>query len=117
MESLIKEFLTIWINNCNNINVNNIKFNIFIKVINKLKKNLEIKDLEIKDLEILIELINIIADNISNKYGFDYYQQTKIYEESELNCCSSLLNILESEFYWALENKYDNAIQNNFKLK
>ena len=49
-------------------------------------------------------------NNCANKYGTtSYYQQTKMYDEPELNCCSNLLNNLESEIYWDLEDEYDIA--------
>ena len=51
--------------------------------------------------------INNCADKYETKYGTTYYQQTKIYDEPELNCCSNLLNNLESEICWDLENEYD----------
>lgn len=54
-----------------------------------------------------IYTINNCADKYESKYGTNYYQQSKKYEEPELNCCSNLQNYLESEIYWDLENKYD----------
>ena len=53
-------------------------------------------------------------NNCFDKYGITYYQQTKEYEEQELNYCSNILNHIESEIYWDLENKYDNAITKIF---
>jgi len=63
----------------------------------------------------LIYTINNCADKYETKYKTTYYQQTKIYDEPELNCCSNLLNNLESEICWDLGNKYDIAFTNNFR--
>lgn len=46
-----------------------------------------------------IYTINDCADKYESKYGTNYYQQSKKYEEPELNCCSNLLNYLETEIY------------------
>ena len=62
----------------------------------------------------MAELIYTI-NNCADKYETTYYQQTKIYDEPELNCCSNLLNNLESEICWDLGNKYDIAFTNNFR--
>jgi len=110
---LIEEFINIWINNYNMIsNIQPYDFNKFIKIIDKLRKK---SKLEIEEKITFIELIELMADtiytinNCADKYGTTYYQQTKKYEESELNCCSNLLNYLESELYWNLEDEYDIA--------
>ena len=107
---LIEEFINIWINNCNILSIQPPEFDKFIKIINKLRKK---SKLEIEEKKTFIELIELMADtvytinNCADKYGTNYYQQSKKYEEPELNCCSNLLNNLESEIYWDLENKYD----------
>jgi hypothetical protein len=61
-----------------------------------------------------IYTINNCADKYKPKYGTTYYQQTKTYEEPELNCCSNLLNNLESELCWDLENEYDIAVTEKY---
>ena len=111
---LIEEFINIWINNCNMTSIQPPEFDKFIKIIDKLRKK---SKLEIEEKKTFIELIELMANtiytinNFSNKYESkyrtNYYQQSKKYEEPELNCCSNLLNNLESEIYWDLENKYD----------
>ena len=110
MTELVEEFITIWNNNMLFIQAHD--FDKFTIIINKLKKK---SKLEIQEKKIFIELIELMADtiytinNCADKYGTTYYQQTKKYEESELNCCSNLLNYLESELYWNLEDEYDIA--------
>ena len=112
MTELVEEFITILNNNMLSIQAHD--YDKFTIIINKLKKK---SKLEIQEKKIFIELIELIADTIyiinncadkyESKYGTNYYQQSKKYEESELNCCSNLLNYLE--MYWDLENKYDLA--------
>ena len=116
MEELIEEFIIIWNNYCNMLSIQANDFDKFIKIINKLRQK---SKLEIQEKNIFIELIEIMADTIytinncadkyESKYGTTYYQQTKKYEEPELNCCSNLINYLESELCWDLENEYDIA--------
>ena len=102
MTELVQEFINIWINNCNMLSVQPNEFDKFIKIIDKLRKK---NKLEIEEKKTFIELIELMADTIytinnyadkyESKYGTNYYQQSKKYEESELNCCSNLLNYLE----------------------
>lgn len=117
MTELIEEFITIWITYCNMLsNKESYEFDKFIIIINKL---IQKSKLEIQEKKIFIELIEIMADTIytinncadkyESKYGTTYYQQTKKYEEPELNCCSNLLNYLETDLYWDQENEYDIA--------
>ena len=116
MTELVEEFINIWKNNCNMLSVQDYEFEIFIKIIIKLKEK---SKLEIKEKKIFIELVELMADTIykinncadkyESKYGTNYYQQSKKYEEPELNCCSNLLNYLESEMCRNLENEYDIA--------
>lgn len=111
MTELIEEFIDIWNDNYKMLSIQPYKFEKFVNVVNKLKnKNV----LDIQEKKIFIELIEIMAEtiyaiNCVNKYGTTYYQQTKIYDEPELNCCSNLLNNLESEICYDLENEYDIA--------
>ena len=114
MTELIEEFITIWDNYSNMLSIQANDFGKFIIIINKLRQK---SKLEIQEKQIFIELIELIADTIytinncadkyESKYGATYYQQTKKYEEPELNCCSNLINYLESELFWDLENEYD----------
>lgn len=116
MAEFIDEFLIIWDNNLNMLSVQPNDFDKFMTIINKLRQKIE---LEIKEKQIFIELLEIMADTIyvinncadkyESKYGTTYYQQTKEYEEPELNYCSNLLNYLESELDRNLENEYDIA--------
>ena len=116
MAELIEEFIIIWNNNSNMLSIQANDFDKFIIIINKLRQK---NKLEIQDKKIFIELIELMADTIytinncadkyESKYGTTYYQQTKKYEEPELNCCSNLINYLESELCWDLENEYDIA--------
>ena len=117
MTELIEEFINVWNDNCNMISIQQNDFNKFINVINKFKKK---SCLDIQEKKIFIELIEMIADtiyivdNCVDKYETTYYQQTKIYDEPELQCCSNLLNKLESEIAWDLENEYDKAFSKVF---
>lgn len=116
MAELIEEFIIIWNNNSNMLSIQANDFDKFIIIINKLRQK---NKLEIQGKKIFIELIELMADTIytinncadkyESKYGTTYYQQTKKYEEPELNCCSNLINYLESELCWDLENEYDIA--------
>jgi len=114
MTELVEEFINIWNNNANMLSIQPYEFDKFKNIINKLRKK---SRLDIQEKKIFIELIEIMAETIyginncadkyETKYGTTYYQQTKIYDEPELNCCSNLLNNLESEICWDLENEYD----------
>ena len=121
MTELIKEFIIIWDNYNNMISIQENDFNKFIIIINKLRQK---SKLVIQEKIIFIKLIELMADTIyeinncsdkyESKYGTTYYQQTKKYEEPELNCCSDILNYIESEIYWDLENEYDVAFTKIF---
>jgi hypothetical protein len=114
MTEFVEEFINIWNNNANMLSIQPYEFDNFVNIINKLRKK---SRLDIQEKKIFIELIEIMAETIyeinncddkyETKYGTTYYQQTKIYDEPELNCCSKLLNNLESEICWELENEYD----------
>jgi len=100
MTELIEEFINIWNKNWNMISIQCCEFDKFIKIIDKLKKK---SKLEIQEEKIFIELIELMAytiygiNNCEDKYENSDYQQSKNYEEPELNCCSNLLNYLKSE--------------------
>lgn len=51
--------------------------------------------------------INNYSNKYESKYSTTYFQQTKKYDESELNCCSDLLNYLENYLCYIEENEYD----------
>jgi hypothetical protein len=116
MTELITEFINIWRDNCNMLSIQPYEFEKFVNIINKLRNA---SRLEIQDKNTFIELIELMAETIYTinncadkyepKYGTTYYQQTKIYDEPELNCCSNLLNNLETEICYDLENEYDIA--------
>lgn len=116
MTELVEEFINIWNNNANTLSIQPYEFDKFVNIINKLRKK---SKLDIQEKKIFIELIEIMAEtiyrinNCADKYGTTYYRQTKIYDEPELNCCSNLLNNLESEICWDLENEYDIAYSQN----
>ena len=120
MTELVEEFINIWNNYCNMLSIQVYEFDQFIKIIDKLREKTK---LETQEKKIFIELIELMADTIytinncadkyESKYGTTYYQQTKKYEEPELNCCSNLLNNLDTEICWDLENEYDQAIHKN----
>lgn len=103
-------FIEIWTNNANMLPIQYYEFDRFINIINKLKKK---SILNIQEKKIFIELLELMAEtiytinNYADKYGTTYYQQTKIYDEPELNCCSNLLHKLELEILEELENNYD----------
>lgn len=117
IEELIEEFIIIWNKNSNMLSIPANDFDKFIIIINKLRQK---GKLEIQETKIFIELIELMTDTIyeinncadkyESKYGTTYYQQTKKYEEPELICCSNLINYLESELCWDLENEYDIAL-------
>ena len=110
---VIEEFITIWNTYCHLLSVQSDKF---VLIIHKLKQN---STLETQEKKILIELIELMADTIytikncvdkyESKHGANYYRQTKKYDEPELNCCSNLLNSLESDLFWDREDAYDIA--------
>lgn len=116
MSELLEEFIILWNNYNDMLSIHANDFDKFIIIINKLKQK---SKLEIKEKQTLIELIELMADtiytnnNCAYKYksihGTTHYQQTKKYEEHELNCCSNLINYLESELCWDFENEYDIA--------
>lgn len=87
-------------------------------IINELRlKNLDVN--KIKKTE-LLQLVEVIADTIYtekkcvDKYHIDYYQQTKIYDEPELNYCSDFMTYLQHEIEWDNENAYDKVFQSQF---
>ena len=117
IEELIEEFINIWNDNSNMLPIQMHEFDKFENVINKLRKK---STLDIQQKKIFIELIEIMAktiytiNNCADKYGNTYYQVTKIYDEPELNCCSNLINNLESEIYRDLEDEYDIAFTKQY---
>jgi hypothetical protein len=118
MAEFIEEFISIWNTyyDANTLPIQATDYDKFIIIVNKVKQK---GKLEIEDTQIFIELVELMADaiythhNCADKYDTTYYQQTKIYEEPELNCCSNLLRHLESDLCWSLENKYDIAFAHN----
>lgn len=100
MKELIEQFIGIWTNYANMLSVQPCHFDIYVKIIHKLKN---IKELDIEEKKTLMKMIELVADTIyhlkngEDKYGIDYYQPSKMYDEPELNSCSKLLNHLESE--------------------
>ncbi len=120
MTEFIDEFINIWNNNCNMLSIQSCEFDKFVNFINNLRKK---SRLDIQEKKIFIELIETMAETIytinkyADKYGTTYYQQTKIYDEFELNCCSNLINYLESEISWDLENTYDIAFTKEYLKK
>ncbi len=80
--------------------------------INKLREN----TLDIQEKREFIKLIEYFADCIyADKYGTTtYYQQSKKYKDRELNYCSNLLNYLESQLCWDLDNQYDEAFSSSY---
>lgn len=114
MAELIEEFIIIWNNYFSVIPIQPNELDKYIIIIKKLRQK---SKLEIQEKKIFIELIELMADSIytinncaekyESKYGTTYYQQTKKYEETELNCCSNLINYLESELCCDFENEYD----------
>ena len=123
IEEFIEEFIIIWNNYNNMLSIQANDFDKFIIIINKLRQK---SKLEFQEKNIFIELIELMADTIyainncadkyESKYGTTYYQQTKKYEEPELNCCSNLINYLETELYRDLENEYDNAFTKSLQI-
>lgn len=121
MAEFIEEFLIIWNTYFNLISIQPNDFDKFIIIINKLRQK---SKLEIQEKKIFIELIELMADTIytinncadkyESKYGTTYYQQTKKYEEPELNCCSNILNNLEADLDRDMEDAYDIALHKNF---
>jgi hypothetical protein len=109
---LIEDFITIWTNKCNMLPIQPYEFDTYKKLIDKLRKNAE---LTFEEKRTFVDLIELMADtiyaidNCANKYGIDYYQETKKYDEPELNCCSNLINSLQSDMCYDSENKYDMA--------
>ena len=120
MTELIEEFIGVWNNNFNMLPIQEYEYDKFVNVINKLRNK---SILDIPEKKIFIELIEIIAEtiytinNCADKYETTYYQRTKIYDEPELNCCSNLLNYLESEISCDFENEYDIAFTKQYLEK
>lgn len=119
----IKEFITIWDNYYNILPINVYEYDKYVNIIIKLRKECE---LEFKEKKIFIGLIEIMgdaiyiinncADKYESNYGTSYYQQTKIYEEQELNCCSRLVNYLEEEIRHQ-ENEYNTVTKKFLESK
>lgn len=115
MTELIEDFINIWNNNYIMLPIQDYEFGKFVKIINKLRKK---SNFDIPEKKIFIELIEIMAEtiytinNCADKYETTYYQQTKIYDEPELNCCSNLLHYLETELSYDSEHNYDIAFTN-----
>ena len=112
MTQLITQFIIIWEKNANMLSVQANEIDKYFNIIQKLRRNTR---LETPDKLTFIELIELMADtiyfleNCPDKYGIDYYQQTKKYQETELNVCSSLLVDLQSQICYDVENNYDIA--------
>ena len=116
----MKEFITIWNNYFSILPINDYEYDKYVNIIIKLRKESE---LEFKEKKIFIELLEIMgntiytinncADKYESKYGTTYYEQTKIYEEQELNYCSRLMNYLE-EIIRHSENEYNTAVTKQF---
>ena len=80
-------------------------FDQFADVVNKIKQKHE---LTIRDKQVLVELMEQMADTIYVQiYKEDtlesHYQMHQICESSELNCCSTLIDIFQSEILHDLE--------------
>lgn len=98
--------------------MNPIDFDKYIQIINKLC-NYDIV-FGITEKIIFCELVEIIADTIwtvekyTDKYPRKYYQQTKKYDQVDLDCCSSILDFLQNEIIRDNEDAYDDVVQKKF---
>lgn len=113
-----KEFINIWNKYYTMIHVNEYDFRKYTIIIDKLRKEIELKTID--DKKTFIELIETMAytiytvENFAYKYGLSYYKQTKIYDEPELNYCSKLIFILENAIERELIDNYDIEFTNQF---
>lgn len=109
----IKEFIMVWNKYFTAIPVNEFEFTQYIKIINKLRNEVE---LDFAETLLFLELCELMADSIFTveqcdaKYEMDYYKHTRTYDEAELNCCSRLINLLENYVHWEQQNAYDNSL-------
>ncbi len=117
-EALIAEFIAYLMNRRSTDPVYQNQFDTYFDTYKPLIDRLINKtELDIHGKRIFIELIDYVADaiwttdNYADKYGTTHHQQTKIYDEPELNLCSKLLNNLDSELIYDLENAYDIAYE------
>ncbi len=114
----LKKFVTLWHDYFALLPMNDYEFDQYLKIINKLRNN-DMKFNDAKENKNFIILIEIMAQSIYNykkyddKYDDEYYHQTKLYDDDELNYCSRILNYLEDYTISELENAYDEAFTNS----
>ena len=94
----LKGFVTLWDSYCTRLPVNDIDFESYLKIINKLRND-NVVFSEIKEKQIFIVLIEIMSETIYN-------------EESDLEkkkYCSGILKLLEEYAMREEENSYDES--------
>jgi hypothetical protein len=111
----MKQIINLWniYSHSVSLSVDAIAFENYSTIINKLETDIEFND--IYERKVCIELINAIIKTIhsfkehSDKYKEFYYQQIKL--------CCYLLNYLESEITYNIENNYDYNPGKNIEIK
>lgn len=116
----MEQFITLWNDYRAVLPINEYEFDKYMKIITKLRNQ---DEFDIQDKQVFIELIDIMAETIyttnscadkyETKYGTTYYQQTRVYEEPELNYCSELLTKIQNEIMRDIEDGYDKAFYEN----
>lgn len=107
----IKEFILVWNKYFNALPINEHEFDKYVKIIHKLRKETE---LNFAETHVLLELCELMAESIfiveqcADKYEMDYYQQTRVYDESELNSCSCVITFLKDYISWEQLNACNN---------
>lgn len=91
------QFEKIWLDYNNILPVQSCEFDIYLKIINKIRKKDDISDCK-KDL---IELIDLLILTI---YNYKYKDDENIFDD-EINCC------------YLIKNKYLNDFENKYKEK
>jgi hypothetical protein len=97
----LKGFVTLWDSYCTRLPVNDIDFESYLKIINKLRND-DMVFSEIKEKQIFIVLIEIMSETI--------YNEETDFEKKKY--CSGILNLLEEYAMREEENSYDKAFEN-----
>jgi hypothetical protein len=116
----ITDFVTIWDEYATLLPVNPYIYDIYVKIIIKLRNN--DTNFNIEENKNFCELVELMAEVIYNDKIFtniycendDYYKQTKIYNEPQLDYCSHLLTHLEKDIMRYMKDQYDEAFANLF---
>jgi hypothetical protein len=92
------DFAIIWRRYYQLLPINEYEFDIYLKIINKIRNN----DLDLtKDKFCFMELLEIMSITIYNYKENDdeeEYDEEKIYDDEELNCCYQIKKYLKTMF-------------------